>query len=778
MRTLKKWALCAMGFLCFIAKGNEPLPDQVIRGKVFDEDSRMPLIGVTLLVKGSDPMIGTITDIDGNFNFEPMSIGRYHIVARFLGYEPVDLPNVLLTSGKEVVLNIAMREAVTGLQEIQVTGNKKKGEARNSMAMISARSFSVEETQRYAGGLNDPARMAASYAGVTSDPSGSNEIIIRGNSPRGLLWRIEGVPVANPNHFANEGATGGPISILNSAMLGNSDFFTSAFPAEFGNASSGVFDINLREGNNQKREYTVQGGALGFDAAAEGPWSKNGDGSYLVNARYSSLALLNNMGIEVADGAIPRYGDAAFNLTLPGCKKGKVQLFGLGGFSSIEFDEDDYKEDYKADMWVTGLNYLCPLNADTYLKGTLSYTGTFNEWYYEELNNPLLGFQFRGSDRFTYHTLRAGGELTHKFSPKLTLKGGAYYNQQFYDMKMKLYDDEKQQVYTALNDDGSASYMNGYASGKWRANPSLSLTGGLHVQYMNLNNNYSVDPRLGVRWQFRDNQALTGGIGLHSKMENTSIYLARTLLDDGTTVQYNKDLEMMKSLHYAIGYENRLSPNLLLKLEAYYQYLYDIPVEMDETSSYSIVNDMSGYITKRLVNEGTGKNYGVEATLEKYLSKGYYFLLTTSVFDAKYTAYDKKERNSRFNNGYVFNLTGGKEIALGREKNKFLGINLRSSVAGGQYYSPIDVEESREKGYTIRPDETAFSKQRDTYYKVDLKLSYRVNRHRSTHTLELDVQNISNAQAVTYDDWDNNKGKIEQEYQWGLFPVLNYRIQF
>ncbi|MCU4156516.1 TonB-dependent receptor [Carboxylicivirga sp. A043] len=772
----KKWALCVVGMLCLLARANNPSADNIIRGKVVDEDTQMPLVGVAVFIKDSDPVIGTITDVDGNFAFEPMLVKRYNLRFQFLGYEPLELPNVLLSAGKEVVLKIEMREAITGLQEIKVTGTQQKGQAANSMAMISARSFSVEETQRYAGGFNDPARMVASYAGVIADPTGNNEIIVRGNSPRGLLWRIEGVPVANPNHFANEGATGGAIGILNSSILSNSDFYTSAFPAEFGNAVSGVFDIDLRKGNDQKREYVVQGGILGVDAAAEGPMAKGG--SYLVNARYSSLALLKNMGVKVAGEAVPQYGDASFNINLPGCKKGKLQLFGVAGYSYITADEEDYKQDFEADMWVTGLNYLCPLNEQTYLKSSLSYTGTFNKWYYEEFIKDNDAYEFRGRDRFVYHTLRVGSELTHKLNSKLTFKGGAFYNHQFYDMNMVIFDDDLQQLYTSLDDNGSAGFINSYASVKWRPASTLTVSGGVHAQYMNINSHYSIDPRIGLRWQFRNNQAFTAGAGLHSKAENTSIYLARTLLEDGSIHQYNKQLELMKSLQYVVGYENRIHRNLLFKLEAYYQYLYDVPVEMEEGSSYSILNDMSGYITERLSNDGTGKNYGLEATLEKYLSNNTYFLLTSSVFDSKYKAFDKRERNTRFNNGYVINFTGGKDFPIGREKDKTLGVNLRTVVAGGNYYSPIDAQESFDKGYTVRPDETAFSKQRDAFYKVDLKLSYRINRKRSTQTLELDIQNISNAQSVVYDYWNNNKENVEEGYQWALFPVINYRIEF
>ena len=341
------------------AENKENVTNQVIRGTVVDDVSKTPLVGVTLSIIDSDPLIGTITDVDGNFAFEPLPPGRYSITVSYLGYESTVLSNILLGTGKEVVLNIALQESVTSLDEVKIVANKKRGEALNKMSMISSRSFTVEETRKYAGGWNDPARMAAGYAGVVGGTSGSNEIMIRGNSPRGLLWRVEGVPIANPNHFANEGATGGPISVINSAMLDNSDFFTAAFPSEYGNATSGVFDINLRQGNNQKKEHTVQTGILGIDLATEGPVSKGKDGSYLVNFPYSTLALLKNIGVKVADEAVPVYSDMAFNLTLPSCKAGQFQIFGLGGYSDIKMKEPEFKENYEADMGVFGIKQKC-----------------------------------------------------------------------------------------------------------------------------------------------------------------------------------------------------------------------------------------------------------------------------------------------------------------------------------------------------------------------------------------------------------------------------------
>ena len=328
---------------------------QVVRGTLVDKDSKMPLFGASLVIAGSDPQIGTITDDNGNFNFGQIPVGRYDIIIYYMGYETRTLTNILVGTGKEVVINVDLTESVVNLEEVVVNGKKHKSETINEMSSVSARTFTVEETRKYAGSFNDPGRMTSSYAGVTGDPSGNNEIIIRGNSPRGMLWRLEEIEIPNPNHFAEEGSTGGPISILNGATLDNSDFFTGAFPAEYGNAYSGVFDIGLRNGNNQKREHSVQVGMLGTDVTTEGPFNKESPASYLLNYRYSTLAMLNAIGIEIAGDAVPKFQDITFKLNVPTNRYGVFTLFGIGGTSGVNEKDNTFSNDFRTDMTAIGL---------------------------------------------------------------------------------------------------------------------------------------------------------------------------------------------------------------------------------------------------------------------------------------------------------------------------------------------------------------------------------------------------------------------------------------
>jgi hypothetical protein len=289
---------------------------QTIRGTIIDQDANSPIIGANVIVIGSDPILGSSTSLDGIFTIQKVPVGRVSLKVTCMGYEEITMPNLLITSSKELVLDISLAESVVKMEEIVISSTPDNGVVLNEMATVSARAFSVEETKRYAGSFNDPARMVSSFAGVMPAPEGDNYIAVRGNSPKGNQWRLEGIEIPNPNHFSDEGATGGPINALNSAMLANSDFFTGAFPAEYGNAFSGIFDMRLRNGNNSQREHSFSIGALGIDFTMEGPFKKGSNSSYLFNYRYSTLALLENTGVVNFDG-VPKYQDLSFKVNLP-----------------------------------------------------------------------------------------------------------------------------------------------------------------------------------------------------------------------------------------------------------------------------------------------------------------------------------------------------------------------------------------------------------------------------------------------------------------------------
>jgi len=759
-------------------------PVQTIRGKVMDRDTKSLLPGANILLLNTDPLIGTSTEEDGSFRLEKVKIGRYDVKVTFLGYEDIVIYNVIVGSGKEIILTIEMFESIVSMKAVEIVGNGHKSETINQMASVSARSFTVDETKRYAGSFNDPARMAMGYAGVTPNFFGSNDIVIRGNSPQGLLWRLEDVDIPNPNHFGGEGSTGGPISMLNSTTLSNSDFFTGAFPAEYGNAFSGVFDVKMRNGNNEKREYTLQMGLIGVEAGAEGPIGQSNGSSYLVNYRYSTLELLNKLGVKVVGDAIPEFQDLSFKVNIPSRKLGVINLFGIGGLSKIHFDEKNDEEvnygysDYTRDMAAIGISQSLPLSDKIYLRSVIAWAGTRNT-YDEYVNHHSKDFYLYDRDRFINHNVCASSVVNYKANSHHFLKTGIRYKHLSFDMLSKHYDERKEALVTSLEDQGNSYSIQVFAGDRYRISDTWTLNGGIHFLYFGLNRHYSIEPRLGLRWDFAPAQAVTAGFGIHSRMESVSTYMAWTDLPGAGNFRLNNNLDFIRARHYVLGYENRLSEDLFLKAEIYFQDLFNVPIEPGDSSVYSILNQFDWYTRKQLVNEGNGYNYGIELSLEKYFSKNYYFLITGSLFNSKFQAGDGKWRNTVYNGNYVFNVLAGKEFRLGKaSKNRTLMVSTKASWAGGHWYTPVDLDESRERGYTVLDESSYLSIQARDYFRLDIKAAVRRERPKSTHVIEMDIQNVTNTQNTAGVYYDVAEDRADEWTSTGIIPTLNYRIEF
>ncbi|ELR72722.1 TonB-dependent receptor plug domain protein [Fulvivirga imtechensis AK7] len=783
-----KIVIVAQVFLCILCSNLLQAQDlfQTVRGRIIDQDSRMPLPGANVVVIGSDPILGSSTDLDGAFKIEKVLLGRISLIITYVGYEEKVIPNILVTSGKEVVLDVALNESLTKMEEIVISADKDKSEIANEMALVSARGFTVEETKRYAGSFNDPARMVAGYAGVSGDASGNNFIIVRGNSPKGIQWRLEGIEIPNPNHFSDEGATGGPINALNSAMLANSEFYTGAFAPEYGNALSGVFDMRLRKGNNEQHEYSVSVGALGTEATAEGPFVKGGKSSFLLNYRYSTLTILDELGLVDFDG-VPKYQDISFKLYFPTRSLGTFSVFGLGGKSSIiskEYDEEDEDKlleqgDYQADMGVVGVTQYWPVGAKTYLQNSLSVSqnGSGYVGYEPDDQSNLVQLDNAQLDK---NTIKASTTLNHKFDARHNLQAGIIYTHHYFDFYNEYFESSTNSFVINQNIDGDAGHYQGFVSWKYRPWEDLSFVSGVHAHSTTLNDELSIEPRVSMRWQFHPRQALTASWGIHGKMESLTNYYSIITDEAGNVSKPNIDIGFSKARHYVVGYENKLGINLLFKAEAYYQQLYNLPVENLAGSSYSLVNQVEWFTDRRLVNEGTGENVGLELTMERYFADNYFFMVTGSIYDSKYKAMDGVERDSRFNGNYIGNLLFGKEFEINSrgDKKKVMGINTKISLLGARRYTPIDLEASIAEGKTVWFEDRAFSERGDDVFIANLGITYRIDRKRTSQELKLDIQNVTNSAARIEQYYSDLTGKVEWQDQLPLLPVLIYTLHF
>lgn len=759
--------------------------NQTVRGTIIDFDTKVPIYGAKVILVGSSPIKGAITDENGDFKLQDVTIGRVQLQITAMGYQDIFLPNILVESGKETVLNPEMLSDIQKVEEVEIVARKDKSEALNKMATVSAKTFSVEETNRYAGSLNDPARMVSAFAGVTGNPEGDNDIVVRGNSPRGILWRLDGIDIPNPNHFANNGATGGPISALNGAMLANSDFFSGAFAPEYGNALSGVFDVNLRKGNNETREYSFSAGILGIDGTLEGPFKKGYRGSYIVNYRYSSIALLDRAGILDFDG-IPIYQDGSFKLFLPTKKAGNFTVLGMGGISSIDQtdqdDETDYiysKYDFRANMGMVGLKHAYIVSPKLYIKSYVSASSAGNGGEGQWQKSDSTGLFVSERDNFRDHQLKAQTIANYKVNSKNLIQAGATYTHFIYDYFYEDdYNDQDGVMTRWLDSRGSADLVQSFASWKYRWSNDLTLITGVHYTHFLLNQSTAIEPRLGVKWAVNPRNSLSFGAGMHSRLESISTYLQTELQSDGSYFAQNKNLDLSKSAHFVVGYSLNLNENLYLKTEVYYQHLYSLPVHNDSNSYASLVNSTSGIPDIELVNEGTGRNYGIELTVERFFNKGYYFLLTGSLYKSEFKALDGITRSTRFDAGFASNVLFGKEWVLGSSKNKTLGVNGKVSLIGGNRYTPVDLEASKAAGYTIYQTEKGYSAKGDPIFFTNIGVTYRIDKKRVTHAFKIDVRNVTNNQARIREWYSDNTESIVYDTQLSLIPNLIYTLKF
>jgi ethanolamine utilization microcompartment shell protein EutS len=761
---------------------------QTIRGVILDKNIQTPIVGATVVLVGSSPLKGTITDNEGGFQLTQVSIGRQTVKITYMGYKEMTMSNVVVNAGKELVLNVGLEEDITQLSEITIKPTVEKDKPLNDMATVSARTFSVEETQRYAAAINDPARMATAYAGVIAADDGGNNIVIRGNSPNGLLWRMEGIDIPNPNHFSSLGAAGGGVSILSAQVLTNSDFMTGAFPAEYGNALSGVFDLKLRKGNNQKREYTAQAGLLGLDVAAEGPFSKNYKGSYLINYRYSTLELLTKLGLPLGDFA-QRFQDVSYNISLPTNKWGKFTLFGFGGLSSSigEAQADStlwktngdkrFDENFKSNTGAWGATHAANLNKKAFLKTVVLYSVYQNGFHQQRYNNAYA-FEPRYNEDYSLRKLTVSSTLNYKFNTRLALRAGAIWSRQSYDFFRESWNSDLKKMQRFIASDGQTGTLQAYAQVNYKLSEKLTANLGVHSLALLLNNSRSIEPRASLKWEVATGQSLAIGYGIHSQIHPLALYFYSNQLPDTGNSYPNRNLDFTKAQHLVLSYDRLLNEHTRLKLETYYQSLYNVPLSADKRNAFSLINATDGFLPERLVNNGKGRNYGAELTLERFLHNNFYYLMSGSIFKSEYTGSDQTWRSTRFDAGAAGNLLVGKEWLMGHSRNNVLGVNLKTTFVGGFKTTPINPEASRSKGETVWVESKTNEQTLDAYFRSDVRISWKRNRNGFTGTLSLDIQNVTNRKNVYIHYYDANAGKIRTAYQLPLIPVLNYRIEF
>ncbi len=784
---IKKFILAAVMILLAATGANSQPITQNIKGHVFDIQTKETLIGASVFIVNSNPLMGTSTDFNGFFNISGAPLGRHSIRVNYIGYEPVIIPEVMVTSGREVSLNIGLRKSVSELDAVVVKPEIMKNKPLNSMAAVSSRSFSVEETRRYAGGLDDPARLVSAYAGVAVGNVQDNAIIVRGNSPKGISWRVEGVEIPAPHHLVGGNvAGGGLVTIFSSQMLANSDFHTSAFPAEYGNALAGVFDMKLRNGNSETYEHTFQAGTMGLDIASEGPLSPgSGGSSYLFNYRYSTLGLLTDINVIPSDQQI-RYQDLSFKFNLPTKNSGTFSLWGVGGIDKAlepfetdpeiwQNDWDRVSFDWGVQMGAAGLTHRLLIGRKTYLQTTVAATGMRNSMETERQDDELVPHADLVA-KDNSGKLSLNSYVSYTFGPKLSTQTGITLKRLQYNLDINsTIDSEPSSYRNVVLDDGHSYALEFYTQSRYDLSENLVMNAGVNAGYFALNQSLSIDPRMALSLNLNQNHSLSIGYGKHSQMEELKIYLIKNRESDKVLLP-NKDLGFSKAHHFVLAYDWQVNQNLRFKLEPYLQLLYDAPGIAD--SSYSMINYKQEWaFDDALENNSIGRNVGVDVTFERFLSKGYYFLVTGSVFSARYRADDGVWRSTRFNKNFVANALVGREFSF-KNNRRILGVNTRLNIVGGERVSPILTEKSREKRLAFFDESQAFQNQLPSTIYADLSVTYRINRAKHSSIWALQIKNLLGESTAEGYNYNYKTQSVVLDKSVVVVPSISYSIEF
>jgi hypothetical protein len=738
-----------------------------------------------------EPVLGASTDENGRYRIEEVPIGRYRLTVSYVGYETVMVAELSVEAGKEAVANVTLRERQQALGEVVV-----KAAGLAPLQTVSTHTITVEEQFRFPATFYDPARLTMSFPGVVGENDGTNIISVRGNSPGAVRWRLEGVDIVNPNHTANAGTfsdrpaqAAGGVNILSAQLLGASQFLSGAFPAEYGNALGGILDMRLRRGNDRQHEFTAQAGFLGLEAAAEGPLfaGKKRGGTFLANYRYSFTGLLTSLGVDFGDETT-RFQDLSFNVSLPQGKAGQFSIFGVGGLSETTFrspgdsaaireDKERFDIDFESGMFAVGLTHVLPVGKKNAWRSVAAVSAL------EHRRTAFLAEDFSANmlwenDDFTERKIAFSSVFSHKLDARHRLKAGVQATQEAADFDS---------FFTSI----SPVQFGGAVSGwllqpylEWQAkfSPELQLTGGLRWSYFTYRGDHSSpEPRLALVFSPKPRQRWSLAYSRLSQMQLPQVYQASA--NGGSTLGFTR------ADHFVAGFRYELAPSLVFNAEAYFQYLRDVPVSPNVNRNFSVLNltDFSpAYLTsftlvspEALAPLGTGRNYGIDLSLQMFVVARTYFLLSGSLYRSEYTAESATWHPTRFDGRHAFNLTVGREFSKQKEHKEVVkGVNARIAWLGGFRASPVDTAGSPLLGYTVYVEEDAFSEKQPDYFRLDLRLYVKWSKPGSTSLLSLDVQNTTNRRNVGFDFYDSVQQKVVTKRQLGLIPVLSYRVEF
>jgi hypothetical protein len=760
---------------------------QFINGYVINIDTKQPLEGVIVSVQGMN--INAESDNTGFWSLQ-IPVGTYSLRFQLLGYESVIISDASVSAGKQHSLSVNMKELLAILDEVVVTSDSR------NYSKISRMQINPATLSHIPGHANDPVRMLTSMPGVNNISDERNDLIVRGNSSIGTLWRIEGIEVFNPNHYALSGVNGGAISLLNKDILGPSSFYSGAFPVEFGNVFSGVFDVNFREGNAGKHEFLADINNLDLNIVAEGPIRiRNRKSSFVAGFRQSTIPVFDIINKKYREllGATPVFTDFSFKLVSRNKSGAKTVFWGMAGKSVLDLPANTGSNMTPQNILAqtitvsSGLSHQFFIGKKVNIKAMLgiSYLNTDNGAYSIWYNNQLIDKS---------KSIGFGITSDIKLNKKNILKEGI--NIRFMDLNLE----KKSGEYNSYMIQKNVGTINAFTEWTHNFNSILSMTSGIHYFTFSLNRHYRVEPRISMSYSLKKHK-FELAFGEYSRQNPIPLYLARAM-DDGRELLPNQNLDFIKSRQTVFAFSGELFHHINFKTELYCQYHYDIAIAKqsyygyDETLYlFSSALNLSYYTEDidqtNIAYDNTGKGYskGIEGMIYFDDIHGFSMNISGSLIESKYYC-RRGWYNTLFNNSFALKTFVGKKFKL--NKSIVLRTDIALNWVGGRRYTPVDCDLSYAnyyyyndidilpQNYITRDYSQYLEKRYPDYFRFDFKTSLIINWKSSTHIFSIDIRNLTDRKNIYYHDDYFQNGQITGAtiYQMQRVPVISYKLLF
>lgn len=769
------------------------LTAQTFRGRVSDADNGIALQGVRVELlltnapsSADNPVV--VTDSTGQFRFSNLTPGPYRCLFSLKGYERRMLEEVSVAAGKEAQVEMSLRRSNTDLPELTITANEA---GRRTKQPLSEVVLTREQTLRYPATFFDPARLALAAPGVAGTDDQANGMSVRGYSPAGLRWRIEGVDIVNPNHLAGAGtlsdlpapASGG-VLMFSAQLIDRSALLTGNFPMGYGDATGGIMDMYLRRGNSERREYTLQAGLIGIDLCAEGPFSPRKNASYVANYRYSTVGLLGQMGISFGNEKIT-FQDFSFNTAFSGKKSGQWTVFGMIGQSTNVFRHTEdrtqiagYKElfdiAYAGKTAIGGFTHWMRIGQRAWIRTVCA--GSIQE--NRRTVKPFFAdFSQNAAENSTDRRWAGQTTIQHALNHQNRLRGGLNWSVRAFAGTNRW---EEAIFYT--NRVQWLPFLQPWAGWEWNSHQQkTSLKAGLHSHIALFNRRISLEPRLAATQRIGEKWQLAAAWGWHSEALPVWLYSALSLHDQPGTLPY-RQLDLMRSTQSSLRAEYRPGGLWRYSAEVFWRQVRSVPVLAEVRNAFSLLNMVEGQFSDiPLSNEGRSRQYGLEAALERRFENGLFWNVNLTLLQADYTGSDGVWRPCRWSTRYISNISGGKEWDI-RPRNGYartFGCSTRFNWREGFWDTPVTTTKNPLNTRIQTTGEVTYSRRLRDFHRLDVRFYWK--RHladRRNSLLAFDLQNALNTRNIAYYYYDIFTKKPTTRLQLGLIPNISWKMEF